>query len=147
MTKETVQERIEALIRAIKAQKDKDYLTFCKRLNLLKKYENHKGKFKKSELNEILKLICFKNIGFCCDITKQCISRDCVLEILKINKDEYHKVKIEFGNQMIGITERKCRICGCTDKHACPGGCHWVEKDLCSTCDGIIKGEKFLGRR
>ncbi len=30
--------------------------------------------------------------------------------------------------------ERKCRICGCTDNCACPGGCYWVEEDLCSRC-------------
>jgi hypothetical protein len=31
-----------------------------------------------------------------------------------------------------------CRICGCTDEEACPGGCCWVEDpsggDLCSSC-------------
>lgn len=27
-----------------------------------------------------------------------------------------------------------CRECGCTDDCACPGGCWWVEPDLCSTC-------------
>ncbi|HKX71390.1 MAG TPA: hypothetical protein VJM75_09195 [Acidimicrobiales bacterium] len=32
-----------------------------------------------------------------------------------------------------------CRICGCTDRAACPGGCSWVpdpagEGDLCSAC-------------
>jgi len=27
-----------------------------------------------------------------------------------------------------------CRKCGCTDKQACEGGCHWVESDLCSRC-------------
>lgn len=30
--------------------------------------------------------------------------------------------------------QRKCRVCGCTDFHACPGGCYWVEDDLCSRC-------------
>jgi hypothetical protein len=29
-----------------------------------------------------------------------------------------------------------CRRCGCTDLHACPGGCSWVEFDLCSSCAG-----------
>lgn len=29
---------------------------------------------------------------------------------------------------------RTCRVCGCTDDHACPGGCYWVEEDLCSEC-------------
>lgn len=27
-----------------------------------------------------------------------------------------------------------CRKCGCTDDKACPGGCSWVEPDLCSAC-------------
>ncbi len=30
--------------------------------------------------------------------------------------------------------ERQCRKCGCTDEQACPGGCSWVENDLCSQC-------------
>jgi len=30
--------------------------------------------------------------------------------------------------------ERKCRVCGCTEDRACPGGCYWVEPDLCSRC-------------
>jgi len=29
---------------------------------------------------------------------------------------------------------RRCRVCGCTDKKACPGGCHWVQNNLCSRC-------------
>ena len=28
----------------------------------------------------------------------------------------------------------RCRVCGCTDDNACPGGCYWVEEDLCSEC-------------
>lgn len=28
----------------------------------------------------------------------------------------------------------KCRGCGCTNDRACPGGCAWVEKDLCDRC-------------
>jgi hypothetical protein len=30
--------------------------------------------------------------------------------------------------------QRACRVCGCTDDRACPGGCWWVEPDLCSAC-------------
>lgn len=33
-----------------------------------------------------------------------------------------------------GSTEWKCSVCGCTDDHACPGGCYWVEPGLCSRC-------------
>jgi hypothetical protein len=35
--------------------------------------------------------------------------------------------------------KRTCRICGCTDDRACPGGCHWVEKDLCSACKPAVR--------
>lgn len=42
--------------------------------------------------------------------------------------------------------EQVCRICGCTWNNACPGGCYWVEEDLCSACvdktDLETKGEK-----
>lgn len=49
-------------------------------------------------------------------------------------------------------TERRCRVCGCTDERACIEmdmlgdcvPCHWVEPDLCSTCapeDGRSWGE------
>jgi hypothetical protein len=38
-----------------------------------------------------------------------------------------------------------CRVCGCTDDHACPGGCFWVEPDLCSRCDETIDNIVDLG--
>lgn len=33
----------------------------------------------------------------------------------------------------IAASIRRCRVCGCTDDNACPGGCYWVEDDLCSS--------------
>ena len=27
-----------------------------------------------------------------------------------------------------------CRSCDCTDETPCPGGCYWVDPDLCSSC-------------
>lgn len=35
-------------------------------------------------------------------------------------------------------SQQKCRVCGCTQNRACPGGCHWVEEDLCSSCSIIV---------
>ncbi len=32
------------------------------------------------------------------------------------------------------LAPRACRVCGCTNDRACPGGCYWVERDLCSVC-------------
>lgn len=34
--------------------------------------------------------------------------------------------------------DRRCRVCGCTNDHACmtpAGPCSWVEADLCSACE------------
>jgi len=33
-------------------------------------------------------------------------------------------------------SERKCKVCGCTDQKACASGCFWVADDLCSECNG-----------
>lgn len=35
---------------------------------------------------------------------------------------------------------RACKVCGCTDDHACEGGCFWVAEDLCSACALNIGG-------
>lgn len=35
------------------------------------------------------------------------------------------------------MTVRTCRVCSCTDDHACEGGCYWLpipHDDLCSAC-------------
>ena len=33
-----------------------------------------------------------------------------------------------------------CRVCGCTDDRACPGGCSWVAANLCSRCaPGVLE--------
>lgn len=37
-------------------------------------------------------------------------------------------------NRIDYLYEPACRVCGCTDLHACEGGCYWVEPDLCSQC-------------
>lgn len=38
--------------------------------------------------------------------------------------------------------EQKCRVCGCTQDHACEGGCYWVEEDLCSKCAETPEGKE-----
>jgi len=41
------------------------------------------------------------------------------------------------------MKNKRCRICGCDDDHACIDNdwmpCSWVEKDLCSECDRLLK--------
>ena len=38
-----------------------------------------------------------------------------------------------------GQKVRSCRVCGCTDDHACEGGCSWVTADLCSACYELME--------
>jgi hypothetical protein len=28
----------------------------------------------------------------------------------------------------------RCKFCKCTNENACPGGCYWVMKNICSKC-------------
>ena len=39
-----------------------------------------------------------------------------------------------------GWFTRRCRVCGCTQMRACPGGCWWVDMDLCSRCAPRARG-------
>lgn len=57
--------------------------------------------------------------------------------LLFVNEQEFIpflKQAMQDFDQFRGEGERRCRICGCTQDNACPGGCWWVEEDLCSAC-------------
>ncbi len=48
---------------------------------------------------------------------------------------------VTFGQRLFRalVPTRSCRICGCTDRRACPTGegpCSWIERELCSGCSG-----------
>lgn len=50
-------------------------------------------------------------------------------------KNPFSKQEADAGYEMCEHCEKqKCRVCGCTNKHACKGGCTWIEQDLCSKC-------------
>ena len=38
------------------------------------------------------------------------------------------------------VKKRSCRVCGCTDDHACDPPCYWVAWNLCSGCAGKHNG-------
>lgn len=49
----------------------------------------------------------------------------------------------KFGDYMKATSvPRVCRVCGCSQFRACPGGCYWVEDDLCSACVGKPAAKK-----
>lgn len=53
-------------------------------------------------------------------------------------------MRICAANVAEAIEAPHCRVCGCTEDHACDGGCYWIEEDLCSSCcdEDVLSGEK-----
>lgn len=47
--------------------------------------------------------------------------------------DELEELEGIYAEMSVGEPPR-CRMCGCTEVRACPGGCSWVSWDLCSSC-------------
>lgn len=45
-------------------------------------------------------------------------------------------IAVDGARLAVLATPRACRVCNCTQHQACPGGCTWVEEDLCSACVG-----------
>lgn len=68
-----------------------------------------------------------------------------VFELRMIKKGLKKGSEIGFGP--CSDSERKCRVCGCTEDHACAGGCSWVEEDLCSACAKPAKKKAKAKRR
>lgn len=42
--------------------------------------------------------------------------------------------RMEPDPELLIQLKRRCRECGCTDERACPGGCWWARRDLCTRC-------------
>lgn len=61
-------------------------------------------------------------------------------DIVSLSKEQvqalYGELLNEYDFYLKYSSNRKCRVCGCTENNACPGGCFWVEVDLCSECIG-----------
>lgn len=44
-------------------------------------------------------------------------------------------------DEVLTLPQAECRVCGCTEEEACPGGCIWANSaaTLCSQC--AVRGE------
>lgn len=50
----------------------------------------------------------------------------------------------------MSMAPKSCRVCGCTDDHACPGGCAWVRRakpPLCTACAGTAEDLAYAMKR
>jgi hypothetical protein len=52
----------------------------------------------------------------------------------ELESDEAMEAELGLDAEDILDEHPSCRVCGCDDLHACPGGCIWAEPDLCSRC-------------
>ncbi len=62
--------------------------------------------------------------------------------VIQLNKEEMKLFEFILKNLVAGkptpeiemILVPFCINCGCTQEHACEGGCNWVDKFKCSSC-------------
>lgn len=57
--------------------------------------------------------------------------------------------QVELKRTAAADTDPACRVCGCTENNACPGGCAWVEDpmllgELCSACEQLLEKAGLL---
>jgi predicted metal-binding transcription factor (methanogenesis marker protein 9) len=93
-------------VEAIRKESDNNSQSFELTIKVLDKYSGRTS-FSEDELKEILSLICYENLGFCCGINKYCPSRDAVLEILGIDKGAYQEAKLAYGKTFINPKIKK----------------------------------------
>lgn len=58
------------------------------------------------------------------------------LSMLPVPAAAVRSVRVRERDRAKASGEQVCRLCLCSEKDACPGGCFWVAPDLCSACEG-----------
>lgn len=97
---------------------------FCNTCNAVTEHDHEE------HVNKDIKI----SIDVCCLCGNADVDADSIDDNIFMDFDDYTD-DIEDPEEFEEMNEdRKCRICGCTWFHACPGGCYWVEEDLCSAC-------------
>jgi hypothetical protein len=59
--------------------------------------------------------------------------RDLAAEVSVLRTAVLERLLLQLSPVHVGV----CRVCGCTDEWGCSVGCHWVEANLCSECEGM----------
>lgn len=95
--KEKKQEiKIDEAIKGLNVQ----IAAFNKMRDLLNKYKDKKI-LTDEELKEIQQVTCYNDIAFCCGIEKECLMRNCALEMLGITQEKFQKEKSELVQKWI----------------------------------------------
>jgi predicted metal-binding transcription factor (methanogenesis marker protein 9) len=116
LDKEKVLEELRKVYEEIKAEREKEVKKEVEKVEkrvgatydyLLKKVENALKKVEEGDLKDIVELTCYRNLGFCCGLERDCPLRDMVLSVLNIDREEYKHLKEEFGKMLLTGEGRK----------------------------------------
>jgi len=77
-----------------------DFDAFQEKINILKKYNGRK-RFTEEEQNDILSLLCYDDLGYCCGLSKPCLWRNAVTELFGISPEKFKKVKEDAGELLL----------------------------------------------
>ena len=71
-----------------------------KTIDMINKYKKQKPTIR-SEREEVLSLLCFGSLGYCCSAEENCPFRDAVMSIFGVSEDRYKKIKEKAGELLI----------------------------------------------
>lgn len=71
------------------------------KIELLEKYRDRKPPYNNGASDEILTLICYGSLAYCCGLKKPCVWRDSALNLLEISAKDYEKMKKEFHDKIM----------------------------------------------
>ena len=61
----------------------------------------------KEQIKDAMSDTCFGSLAYCCDLVKQCPTRNQAMQNLGINVEEFYKLKHEFDRGLEKILESK----------------------------------------
>jgi len=100
MSRTQISKTIEILEEHIKKHTD-DIVDKQQKIKLLKKYKDKKPPYNNGESEEILTLICYGSLAYCCGLNKGCVWRDSALNLLDVSTKDYLKLKKEFHDKIM----------------------------------------------
>ena len=92
--------KLEGALSAMGKEHKADFDAFQGKISILKKYNGQKL-FIGEEKNEILSLLCYDDLGFCCATSKPCLWRNAVMELFSISPEKFKKVKEDAGRLLL----------------------------------------------
>jgi predicted metal-binding transcription factor (methanogenesis marker protein 9) len=92
--------KLEGNISAMEEEQKLALEGYREKIDILKKYNGQKH-FTEEEKEDILSLLCYDDLGFCCATSKPCLWRNAVMELFGISPEKFKKVKEDAGRLLL----------------------------------------------